>query len=342
MLETTKNAELSQIMEREFWQKVQDAFSRATGLAAVTVDTREAVTEGSGFTRFCMDVMRKNPEGARRCNACDLKGGIQSRESGRCAIYDCHAGLTDLAAPIIVNGELVGSLTAGQILPGALDEQKHTRYAQELGIDPETYLAALRQVKVVPREQIQAAGELMYLIASRMGDFWYQSRSISAISDCIQEDMQTLSASSEQCRTQSEAVQAGHETLSANLDRIDTSVSDILRVLEAITTIARQSKMLGLNASIEAARAGQQGQGFSVVAKEVRALSENSADTARQIGALTTGIQKVLNDIQELGRKLEGRLQAQRSAVDTLQTQCGKVSAYATEIGALAGARRAG
>lgn len=180
--------ELKQILDLKFWQSLQDNFSELSGMATLTVDNEKPVTSGSHFTDFCTMYTRQSELGLERCNDCDLKAGRKSWESGKPLVYKCHAGLVDMAAPIMVNGRQVGSVLGGQVLTSPPDEWAFKRYAKELGINPEQYFDAVQRVPIVSTEKVKVASQLLFQIATKMGDVHLQQQNIQKISALLERE----------------------------------------------------------------------------------------------------------------------------------------------------------
>jgi len=96
-------------------------------------------------------------------------------------------------------------------------------------------------------------------------------------------------------------VLAERVTQSANtIHQLGANTDKIGEIVLVIDEIADQTNLLALNAAIEAARAGDQGRGFSVVADEVRKLAERTTQATKEIATMISAIQKETNSVVEM------------------------------------------
>ncbi len=243
---------------------ILSSWSAATGLATIAVDKEGNYISGEiGFTDFCMKYTRGSKEGMARCVHCDntCKG-----------VYYCHAGLMDFSIDIVVDGEVLGSIIGGQVLPNEPDEEKFRELARELGINPDEYIKALRKVPIKTEESIRAAAELLGNLINMIVNLEYSEY----------KSKQRI------------------ESMDSDISKAAELIANMTDRSKALDRIENQQRILALNASIEAARAGEFGRGFSVVAGEVGKLSDTSSEINKQIKASIGELSVVIRHLKEI------------------------------------------
>ncbi len=170
------NVKLTELIDPEILQQMQDSLSNYIGMASLIADENGTpVTAGSSFTEFCQDLTRKSASGCSRCEECDKQGALKTLENGKPAVYHCHAGLVDYAAPIMLEDTFIGSIIGGQVLTNPLEEDSFRRTARELSIDEDAYVEAAKKVPYREIAEVERAAGFLSEIASTLSSMAYKN-----------------------------------------------------------------------------------------------------------------------------------------------------------------------
>ena len=157
----------SDLVDLPSFQQVMQSWYSVAGVATALLDTDRNNLCAIGWQDICAQFHRLSPQTERRCNQCDdyLFGHLHEDPY---VATQCLKGLMNCAMPVMVKGEQVATLFMGQFLHEPPDEEFFRRQAQELGVDEQAYLAALRQVPIISEERLLVVMEAQTRLAQTL------------------------------------------------------------------------------------------------------------------------------------------------------------------------------
>ncbi|OAA93505.1 methyl-accepting chemotaxis protein [Clostridium coskatii] len=145
-----------------------------------------------------------------------------------------------------------------------------------------------------------------------------------------------IASAIEQLSVSATNIHSNEMDLNNGIKEVINLSEEINKVSTFIKSIADETNMLGLNAAIESARAGESGKGFEVVAQQIRKLSKQSKDTVPQIKELTDSIKQKVDETREKSQGSLAESQEQASATEEITASIQELSSMSAELNKIA------
>ncbi|MCR4792528.1 MAG: PAS domain-containing protein [Lachnospiraceae bacterium] len=179
---------------------------------------------------------------------------------------------------------------------------------------------------------VMAAGTILDISQEKKNRVRFQEEMEPNI-DSLRAGIAEIAQNVDQAAAQMQEVASKQEEVSQAALEIETAVTSSMEIIGSIQSIASQTNLLSLNASIEAARAGDAGRGFAVVASEVQSLSSSTKETTEHISAKLTNVNESVKGIMAKINLIGESIAQETEKMSTINATVEELHASADVIG---------
>jgi YesN/AraC family two-component response regulator len=290
-----KDYKLTDLVDTLTLRDLQESYAGSTGMECF-------ITDGSG---------RPVVSGSK---VSETFKKLIKMSSGVSMVLSTHAGISIIDAPIMLGGKELGHLYSGQVLTEEPSDATNQSYASELGMTKGEYSSMASSLSIVPELNLRAHAGLAEAIAKIISQKAQaeQVKLLSSDDSISGGNTANMVAKLSEAENLVVANSNAMEKLRNEFTQLETiatqSVSDVnssKETIKVIQDVALNTRILGFNAYIEAARAKEYGKSFGVITQEIRDLADKSKESADKIEDAMVSISRSTTQIDTQIRNTE-------------------------------------
>ena len=236
--------EFAELLKDEQIQALFQQFSSAVGISSAIIDLEANILISSRWQRACTDFHRVNERSCANCLESDTGLATKLEEGSDFTMYRCKNGMTDCAAPIVIEGVTVANVFIGQFHVKKPDLIFFHKQAEDFGFDPDAYIEAVQEAPVMDEDKLPHILGFLAHFSRLIGSFAIEQRRKKLAENAIQQRNQDMLRERVSAMNLAEDAQKARDELAEYQEGLENIVDERTQELKHVSFLSDQA--LGL------------------------------------------------------------------------------------------------